>query len=161
MEEKKKQNPNEPQEEAILVRILGQDIPGNKNLYSGLTRIKGVSWGVANAICLQLGLEKRDKISSLDKPSIAKIEKAVHALGTSLPNFLKNRRADPDSGENKHIFTSDLDIHTEFDIKRMKKMRSYRGVRHSLGQPVRGQSTRSHFRKRGSSVGVRKNEKKA
>jgi small subunit ribosomal protein S13 len=41
------------------------------------------------------------------------------------------------------------------DIKNLRKMKCYRGVRHSLGLPVRGQKTRSNFRK-GKTVGVRK-----
>ncbi len=44
----------------------------------------------------------------------------------------------------------------EFDVKRMKQIRSYKGVRHSLKQPVRGQRTRSHFRTTGVAVGVKK-----
>ena len=46
----------------------------------------------------------------------------------------------------------------EFDIKRMKKMRSYKGIRHASGLPVRGQRTKSHFRKKGKNkaVGVSK-----
>jgi len=41
----------------------------------------------------------------------------------------------------------------------LKKMKSYKGWRHSLGQPVRGQRTRSHFRK-GSAIGVMKTKAK-
>ena len=41
----------------------------------------------------------------------------------------------------------------EFDIKMMKMIKSYKGVRHAIGQPVRGQRTKAHFRK-GSSLGV-------
>ena len=45
------------------------------------------------------------------------------------------------------------------DIKMMKKMRSYKGIRHSLGLPVRGQRTKSNFRKnKGKVLGVRKKE---
>ena len=44
----------------------------------------------------------------------------------------------------------------DFDIRRLKKIRSYKGVRHTSGQPVRGQRTRSHFRKKGQSVSVMK-----
>ena len=46
-----------------------------------------------------------------------------------------------------------MDLAREFDIRRMKKVRSYKGIRHLQGQPVRGQRTRAHFRK-GRSVGV-------
>ena len=151
-----------PQEENMVsvVRIFGQDVPGDKNIYTGLTRIKGVSWAVSNALCLHLKMDKRKKISELNKESIALIEKALKTI--SLPAFLSNRRADPETGESKHLLTNDLDVQKEFDIKKMKNMRSYRGIRHGLGQPVRGQRTRSHFRKKGGSTGIkRKDDKKA
>jgi len=157
MEQKKTPVIQEDRTEA-LVRILGQDIPASRNIYTGLTKIKGISWSIANAICIQLNLDKYKKIGDLDKPTISKIEKAMASI--ELPVFLKNRRADLDSGEHKHLLASDLDIQKEFDIKRLKKMKSYKGVRHALGQPVRGQRTRSHFRKRGASVGVRKKDEK-
>lgn len=46
----------------------------------------------------------------------------------------------------------------EFDIRRLKKIRSYRGLRHATGQPTRGQRTKSHFRAHGKkkAVGVQK-----
>jgi small subunit ribosomal protein S13 len=47
----------------------------------------------------------------------------------------------------------------EFDVRRLKKIRSYRGLRHALGQPTRGQRTRSHFRARGkkkATIGVKR-----
>jgi len=47
---------------------------------------------------------------------------------------------------------------TSKDIKRLKKIKSYRGIRHNLGQPVRGQRTKSHFRtnrKKSGAVGVK------
>jgi len=50
-------------------------------------------------------------------------------------------------------------LQTEFDIKRLKKIKSYRGLRHVLGQPVRGQRTRGHFRKN-KAVGVTGKAKK-
>ena len=37
-----------------LIRILSTDIPGNLGIYAGLTRIRGISWGLSNAICLKL-----------------------------------------------------------------------------------------------------------
>lgn len=159
MEEKKKQE-QEAYEE-VLVRIFGQDIPASKNVYAGLTRIKGVSWSISNALCHNLHLDRQTKVADLGKETIGKIEHELKHL--TLPTFLMNRRADIDTGENRHILSSDLDMRKEFDIKRLKKMKSYRGVRHAAGLPVRGQKTRSHFRKKGVSVGVskKKDDKKA
>jgi len=128
-----------------LVRIYSYDIPGSKQLYPGLTRIKGVSWTISNAVCLISKLPRNKRISELSKDEIKQIETLLDNL--SIPDFLKNRRADPTTGKTDHIIGTDLDIARDFDIKRLKKMKSYVGVRHSLGQPVRGQRTRSHFRK--------------
>jgi small subunit ribosomal protein S13 len=137
-----------------LVRILQTDIPGNKRIYAGLTRIKGVSWALANAICVINGIDKNNKIESLNKDQIEKIEEILKK--GKFPIFLINRRKDFASGEDKHLVGSDLELVKEFDIKRLKGIRSYRGLRHATGQPSRGQRTKSHFRtNRKKSVGVK------
>ena len=164
MQEKKtekiesKKNAREELNEDILVRILGYDIKGGRNVYAGLTYIKGVSWSVAHALCHQLKLNKNMKIAELSKDTIKKIEGALSNM--EMPSFLKNRRGDLDSGEDKHLVSTNLDIRREFDIKRLKKIRSYRGIRHAMGLPVRGQRTTSHFRTKGKAVGVRKKDDK-
>lgn len=157
MEQTEKQDHRPKQEKTeILVRILSTDIPGSVNIYAGITRIKGISFSISNAICYLLKIDKTRKISSLSKDEIEKITTFVKNL--KVPVFLMNRRFDFDSGESKHLTTTDLDLKKEFDIKRHKKIKSYKGVRHSRGLPVRGQSTKSHFRTRGKnkSVGVQK-----
>lgn len=156
------QKPVKKQEEIseVLVRVLGYDIPGSRSVYSGLTRIKGVSWAVSNFICLKLNIPRNKKISEFSKEDIKKIEGFMKEI--SIPDFMKNHRFDLETGETKHLYGSDLEIAKEFDIKRMKKMKSYKGVRHSLKLPVRGQRTKSNFRKnRSKSGGIRKREKKA
>ncbi len=137
-----------------LIRILGRDISGNKKLYPGLTKIKGVSWAVSKATCLKLGLDKDKRIGELSKAEIEKIEKFLQ--NADLPVFLVNRRSDYDTGGVRHLTAVDLDMRKEFDIKRLKKIKSYRGMRHAFGLPTRGQKTRSHFRKGGRAVGVKK-----
>jgi small subunit ribosomal protein S13 len=77
----------------------------------------------------------------------------------NMPDWLLNRRKDEETGETKHLLTSDLDMAKEFDIRKMKKMKSYKGWRHAMGQPVRGQRTKSHFRK-GGAMGVQKSKAK-
>jgi len=141
---------------ASIVRILQTDIPGNKKLLVGLTYIKGVSWAISNAACIILKLDPNKKIEKLDEKEIEKIGEFLK--NPNIPLFLMNRRRDFETGENKHLITTQLDITKEFDIRRLKKIRSYRGYRHALGQPTRGQRTRSHFRskKKGKSVGVTK-----
>ena len=137
-----------------LVRIMGQDIRGSKSVFVGLTKIKGVSWAIANATCLKLEMPKTKKIVELSKEEIQKIE--TFLKNPNIADFMKNHRHDQETGETKHYIGSDLDIKREFDIKRLKEIRSYRGIRHGAKLPVRGQRTRSHFRTRGKAMGVKK-----
>ena len=99
-------------------------------------------------------MNKSVKISDLSKDDIKKIGSFL--LELDAPDYLKNRRGDFDSGENKHLIGVNLDMRKDFDIKRMKQIKNYKGLRHSLKLPVRGQRTRSHFRKSGIAVGVKK-----
>ena len=154
MAEPERQKPIKEEEGEVLVRIMGFDIPGSKNIYAGLTRIKGISWIISNAVCIKLGFEKSKKISELSKPDIQKIEEFLKKL--PVYDFLKNRRFDPETGKSEHFYGVDLDLKREFDIKRLRKIKSYKGIRHAARLPVRGQRTRSHFRKGGKAVGVKK-----
>lgn len=135
-----------------LVRILTTDIPGNMKLYPGLTRVKGISWTISNAVCKELKLDKNKKVSTLTESEIEKI--ITFLKNINLPSWLLNRRKDFETGKDKHLFTTELDLQKEFDIRKLKKIKSYKGVRHILGQPVRGQRTRGHFRRKGRTVGV-------
>ena len=76
-----------------------------------------------------------------------------------LPAWMLNRRKDYESGEDKHVINAELKLSREFDIKRLQLIKSYRGLRHAWGLPVRGQKTRSNFRK-GSAIGVKKSKQK-
>lgn len=154
-----KKVPYKEEEREYFIRIYGYDIPGNKNIFVGLTKIKGISWSISNFICKKLELDRTVKVADLGKDVIARIEKSLESL--EIPSYMKNRRADYNTGEDKHLLANNLDMQKEFDIKRMKKIKSYKGMRHAYGQPVRGQRTRSHFRKKGKAVGGKKNAKKA
>ena len=140
-----------------IIRILQTDIPGASNIYTGLTRIKGVSWSISNAVCILNKFDKKRKIESLTKDEIQKIEETLKK--SEFPKFLLNRRKDFISGIDSHIIGNTLDLTEELDIKRLKKIRSFRGLRHATGQPTRGQATRSHFRtnrKRGVGLKTKK-----
>ena len=139
-----------------LVRIINADVPGEKQVYYALTKVSGVSYPLSSAICNVLNLKKREKVGFLQNEQIKKIEEVIKdPLKFNIPKHLLNRRKDIETGEDKHLTATDLRFSKEFDIKRMKKMRSYKGIRHGLGLPVRGQRTRSNFRK-GKAVGVSK-----
>lgn len=142
-EQPKKGRPQEERSE-MLLRIHGYDIPGSRKLLVGLTYIKGISWALSNVVCLRLGLDKDKKISDLTKADIQKIEEFIVKM--PVPDYMKNRRHDLETGESKHYLGTDLEMKKEFDIKRMREMKSYKGIRHGAKLPVRGQRTRSHFR---------------
>lgn len=137
-----------------IVRVLNTDIIGTKNIYDGLRKIKGVSFMFSNAICNNLNLDHNRKIGSLNEDEVKKIEHLIKNPDP-LPVWIINRRKDFDTGKNLHLTGSDLNLSKEFDIRRMKRLKSYKGLRHAWGQPVRGQRTRSHFRT-GISVGVQR-----
>ena len=135
------------------------DIPGNKGLLVGFRYIKGVSWGISNALCKILKLDPKRKIAELDKEEIERINEFLK--NPKFPNFLNNRKRDFDVGDDLHLIGAKLDMKKEFDIRRLKKIRSYRGLRHALGLPTRGQSTRSNFRKKGKAKAVGVKSKKS
>ena len=141
--------------EEALVRILSTDIPGNANVYAGLTRIKGISWAFSNATCLSLKIDKSKKVKDLSEKELAAITEFIK--NPKIPQWMLNRRNDMETGESKHLLTNDLDYARDNDVRFMKKIKSYKGWRHATGQPVRGQRTKSHFR-HGSSVGVAKSK---
>lgn len=151
MEQKETQQRNENR----VVRILSKDIEGRMTLYPGLTKIKGISWTLSNAICKVLNLDKKKKIGALTDAEIEKITNFFK--NPELPEYLFNRQKDFSTGEDRHLLGNDLELKTEFDIKRLKKIKSYRGIRHMAGLPLRGQRTKSNFRKnRRKGAGIKK-----
>ncbi len=155
-----RQKIDEKKYEEKLIRILSKDIEGGLKVYVGLTKIKGISWSLANAICKSLNLDKNKKIGLLSKEEIEKINDFVKK--PKIPVYLLNRKADIETGENKHLLGNELELQKEFDIGRLKKIKSYRGLRHAVGLPLRGQRTKSHFRRnKRKSVGIKKKVKPA
>jgi len=160
METEQKQNFDEEKKaDERIVRILSEDIEGRMTLYSGFAKIKGISWSFSNAICKKLKLDKKRKIGSLKDEEIKVLIDFIK--NPDVPEHVLNRRKDFDTGENKHLTGTDLELRKEFDIKRLKKIKSYRGIRHSAGLPLRGQRTRSNFRKnRAKGSGIKKKSNK-
>jgi small subunit ribosomal protein S13 len=138
-----------------IVRILSKDIEGGMTVFAGLAKIKGISWSFSNAICNSLGIDKYKKIGSLSEEEVKRI--SDFAKKPILPAHFMNRRKDRETGENRHLTGNDLDLTKEFDIKRLKQIKNYRGIRHTLGLPLRGQRTKGNFRKnRARGVGIKK-----
>jgi small subunit ribosomal protein S13 len=60
-----------------------------------------------------------------------------------IPTWMVNRQKDLRTGEDRHISGTDLELMMKFDIDRMKRTRSWKGIRHMYGLKVRGQRTRT------------------
>lgn len=148
----------EKQDIKAFQRVLKTDLDGNKPISRALLKIQGIGFSMANALCTSLKIPKSKKAGLLSPEEVKKIEGAVEQ-GDSVPPWMLNRRKDFDTGKDKHMTGPDLKLSKEFDIKRLKKTKSYVGMRHQQGRPVRGQRTRSNFRK-GKSIGVAKSKAK-
>jgi small subunit ribosomal protein S13 len=139
-----------------IVRIANTDLDGRKAIGNALRKIRGVSFSFANAVCSASNVDKLKKAGELSEEEIKKIDGCVKTA-SNLPAWLLNRRKDIESGKDTHLITSQLQFVQEQDIRRMKKIRCYKGVRHAVGLPVRGQRTRSNFRKnKGKVLGVQR-----
>lgn len=112
----------------------------------------------ANMVCNLLNFDKFKKVGLLTDEEVEKINdflKDPKKYGA--PSWMLNRRKDYETGEDKHLLTTDLQLTKQDDIKRLRKIKSYRGVRHGLRLPVRGQRTKSNFRKnKGKVTGVKR-----
>ncbi len=139
-----------------LVRIANTDIEGKKAIVDAIRKIRGVGFSFANAVCVLAGVDRAKRAGELSDEEIAALNEQLKNPA-SAPEWMFNRRKDIESGKSQHLISSQLDFAKEQDIRMLKKMRCYRGVRHSLGLPVRGQRTRSNFRKnKGVVLGVQK-----
>jgi len=144
------------EETAFIVRIVNTDLPGMLPVPLALSRIKGIGYNTALAICKSLGIDPRAKLGRLDQETLSKIEAAVKDLAAfGFPSWMLNRRKDLESGKDIHLVGSDLLLVVREDIERMKRTKSWKGIRHALGLKVRGQRTATTGRT-GITVGVRK-----
>jgi len=141
-----------------IVRIGSTDLEGNKAINVALTKIKGVGSMYAHMLCRLSDIDLDTKAGVLDSNQIKRIEIIMeNPDDNGVPAWMRNRRRDLETGEDIHIMTSDLQFTKQQDIRRLQKIRSYRGSRHARGLPVRGQRTKGNFRKnRGKAVGVKR-----
>ena len=148
------------QELKYFVRIANTDLDGNKPIQNSLTKIKGISFMFSNAILNVAGIMKNKKTGYLTNDEAGKLDEIIkNPSGFKIPSWLFNRKKDPEDRSDKHLTGSNLSFMQDNDIKMMKKIKSYKGIRHSLGLPVRGQRTRSNFRKnKGKVMGVKRKE---
>lgn len=159
-EEPKKEEKKKPEVRHIpilIIRVASTDLDGEKPVVRALRKIKGIGISMSNAICLAAKINPSAKLGSLSESEITNLEGVIkNPTNFNIPAFLVNRRKDLATGADMHLTSSDLDIARRFDVQRYIDLRTYRGWRHMLGQPVRGQRTRSTFRQTGRTVGVMK-----
>jgi len=111
------------------MRILGITLPDDKRIEFGLTLIYGIGWARAKKILEATKIDPHKKIGSLSEEELRKITDFIE----------KNFKVE-----------GDLREEINENIKRLKEINSYRGIRHIKGLPVRGQRTKSNARtKRG------------
>ncbi|MFH1063967.1 MAG: 30S ribosomal protein S13 [Candidatus Woesearchaeota archaeon] len=141
-----------------IVRVANTDLDGSKALLNALTKIKGVNFVFANALCTLANMDKKHVTGQLSQDEVARLDAILAApLKYGFPTWMMNRRKDSETGADRHVLGADLTWQTDNDIKIMKKVRTYKGVRHMSKLPVRGQRTKNNFRnKRGKSLGVQR-----
>jgi small subunit ribosomal protein S13 len=153
-QEEKHESPEKKEKKIQNIIRLGEtNLDGTKNVESAILGVRGVSFSLAKAISKVSGFGNK-KVGDLSEDELKKLEDMInHPEKHQIPSWLYNRRKDPETGEDKHLSVSQLEFAQKMDIGRVKKLKSYKGMRHITGLPVRGQRTRGSFRK-GKVVGV-------
>ena len=123
-----------------MARIAGVDLPNNKQGEIGLTYIFGIGRSSAQKILDKCGIDRSIKVGDWNDEQIAKIRAEIN--------------------ENYRI-EGELRSTVQMDIKRLMDIGCYRGIRHRLGLPVRGQSTKNNARTRKGKKKTVANKKKA
>jgi len=127
-----------------MARIAGVDLPANKPAFIGLTAIFGIGRSSAENILEKANIEKGKRIKELTDEEIDKIRHII---------------------EKQYKIEGEKKSEIRQNVNRLKDIKCYRGIRHELGLPVRGQRTRTNARtrkgpKRGAIALKRKESKK-
>ena len=110
-----------------MARIAGVDLPREKRVEIGLTYVYGIGHVSAVRILNEAGIDLNTRVRDLTDDEVAKILSII--------------------GE-KHTVEGDLRREIALNIKRLIEIGSYRGKRHRMGLPVRGQKTKTNARTR-------------
>lgn len=138
------------------LRVIGTDVDGTLKTEYALTKIKGISLSLANAILKKTGVSPDKRAGFLTETEIERIEEIIKDPAKSgLPSWLLNRRKELETGKDLHLVSADLVLKTKMDIERMKEIKTWRGYRHAYGLKVRGQRTKTTGRA-GKALGVKK-----
>jgi small subunit ribosomal protein S13 len=123
-----------------MARIVGVDLPRNKRGEIGLTYIYGIGRSTAQKVLDMAGVDRNAKVEEWNDEQINAIRKVLN--------------------ENYKL-EGELRSETQMNIKRLMDIGCYRGVRHRIGLPVRGQSTKNNARTRKGRKKTVANKKKA
>ena len=110
-----------------MARISGVDLPNEKRVEIGLTYIYGIGRVTSNKILAATGINPDTRVKDLTEEEIASIRKHIEA---------------------NYTVEGELRKDIALDIKRLKEIRCYRGLRHIANLPVRGQSSKQNARTR-------------
>lgn len=110
-----------------MPRVIGIDIPDNKRLEISLTYLYGIGLHLSHEIIAKLGLDPNMRAHKLNQDEIARLNGLL---------------------QSEYVVEGDLRRQVQNNIKRLISIHSYRGLRHRLGLPVRGQRTRTNSRTR-------------
>ena len=108
-----------------MARIAGVDLPREKRVEIGLTYIYGIGRVSSNLILAEAGISPDTRVKDLTDEEVAKIRDVIDA---------------------KYMVEGDLRREVAMNIKRLKEIGCYRGIRHRKGLPVRGQKTKTNAR---------------
>jgi len=123
-----------------MARIAGVDLPNNKRGEIGLTYIYGIGRSSARKILSTLGIDFDTKVKDWTDEQIAAIRSMIAS---------------------DYKIEGELRSAVQMNIKRLMDVGCYRGIRHRLGLPVRGQSTKNNARTRKGKKKTVANKKKA
>ena len=110
-----------------MARIAGVDLPKKKNIDVALTYIYGIGRSSSRKILGQLGIDPHRKSDQLDEQEVAQIRKAI---------------------DSTYKVEGDLRREISMNIKRLRDLSTYRGMRHRKSLPARGQRTHTNARTR-------------
>ncbi len=141
-----------------VIRLAGKDMDGHLRVSEALRHVRGIGHNISNALIMaierELSISPSALVGDLTEEQLNKIEEIARTPSShGIPLFMLNRRRDYESGIDRHVLGLDLAFQTKQDLQREKDARSWIGWRHSLGQKVRGQHTRTTGRT-GMTVGV-------
>ena len=124
----------------MAVRIVGVDLPQNKRGVIASTYIYGIGRSAAATILKTAGISEDIKVKDWSDAQAAKVREVIGA---------------------NYKVEGDLRSETQLNIKRLMDIGCYRGIRHRIGLPVRGQSTKNNARTRKGRKKTVANKKKA